>query len=287
MLQSASLSAEMQGSLQTKTVYAPPFFARSNAFRPVAARFPCFLRNGCRTECLLHRAARNMPARVSGFCGQTARIPSRQVRCRTFGNPRRCSSTAQQHTPLARHKPFGKCANSFLVRSLKCCLDRTHLAEHQLAEKLAVIIARCNRFVFGKTSGKRNSQLRKTAVARRRTSRVTVGILTPARAAICFIERCGTASRIGKDKVRRLPSAGESDGYAAMIFVLAGMFCTSLNTFVSFVQYSTISFSIFKRNPIFLLKSRKLHPGLPSSSAAVRKTSVPGAVSKIYFIPPA
>ena len=63
-------------------------------------------------------------------------------------------------------KPFGKCANSFLVRSLKCCLDRTHLAEHQFAEKLAVIIARCNRFVFGKTSGKRNSQLRKTAVAR-------------------------------------------------------------------------------------------------------------------------
>lgn len=132
----------------------------------VAARFPCFLRNGCRTECLLHRAARNMPP---GFRVLRAnRTDSEFDKCaaRTFGNPRRCSRTAQQHTARARHKPFGKCANSFLVRSLKCAFDRAHLAEHQFAEKLAVIIARCNRFVFGKTSGKRNSQLRKTAVAR-------------------------------------------------------------------------------------------------------------------------
>lgn len=165
MLQSASLSAEMQGSLQTKTVYAPPFFAvRMHSVSCCA--LSRFLRNGCRTECLLHRAARNMPPGF-GFL-RANRTDSEFDKCaaRTFGNPRRCSRTAQQHTPRARHKPFGKCANSFLIRSLKCCLDRTHLTEHQLAEKLAVIIARCNRSVFGKTSGKRNSQLRKTAVAR-------------------------------------------------------------------------------------------------------------------------
>jgi len=118
---------------------------------------------------------------------------------------------------------------------------------------------------------------------KRNSRRMTAVLASPARFERATF-RLGGSERIKSAACR---SAGESDGYAAMIFVLAGMFCTSLNTFVSFVQYSTISFSIFKRNPIFLLKSRKLHPGLPSSSAAVRKTSVPGAVSKIYFIPPA
>ena len=138
MLQSASLSAEMQGSLQTKTVYAPPFFAvRMHSVS-------CCALSLLPSERMQNRvspspSSAEYAARVSGFCGQTARIPSstRALPELLFAGPR----PAQQHTPRARHKPFGKCANFFLVRSLKCCLDRTHLAEHQLAEKLAVIIA--------------------------------------------------------------------------------------------------------------------------------------------------
>lgn len=166
MLQSASLSAEMQGSLQTKTVYAPPFFAvRMHSVS-------CCALSLLPSERMQNRvspspSSAEYAARVSGFCGQTARIPSS-----TSALPALSAIPAAAPAPHSSTQPvlvtsrLASAPNSFLVRSLKCCLDRAHLAEHQFAEKLAVIIARCNRFVFGKTSGKRNSQLRKTAVAR-------------------------------------------------------------------------------------------------------------------------
>ena len=75
MLQSASLSAEMQGSLQTKTVYAPPFFAvRMHSVS-------CCALSLLPSERMQNRvspspSSAEYAARVSGFCGQTARIPS-------------------------------------------------------------------------------------------------------------------------------------------------------------------------------------------------------------------
>ena len=125
----------------------------------VAARFPCFLRNGCRTECLLHRAARNMPPGFRVFAGKPHGFRVQQVRCPHF----------RQSPPLLPHRT----------------------AAHTPCSS--------------QTSGKRNSQLRKTAVARPpykpRHGRHT----DPRPRRNLLYRKMRNRIRIGKDKVRRLP----------------------------------------------------------------------------------
>ena len=113
----------------------------------VAARFPCFPSDGCRTECPFTEQ-RGICARVSGFAGKPHGFRVQQVRCPHF----------RQSPPLLPHRTAAhpvlvtsRLASAQILSSsaaLKRCLDRTHLAEHQFAEKLAVIIARCNRVCF-------------------------------------------------------------------------------------------------------------------------------------------